>query len=52
MERIFVESIITKDLVSQQGSLAIQHNKNKRKFKQVKLNASKLRTGNLSPKIN
>ena len=44
MERIFVESIITKDLVSQQGALAIQHNKNKRKLKQVKLNASKLRT--------
>jgi len=43
MERIFAESIITKDLVSQQGVLAIQHNKNKRKYKQVKLNASKIR---------
>jgi len=44
MERIFVSSIITQDLLDIQFNLAIQHNKNKRKFKQVKLNASKLRS--------
>jgi len=43
MERIFASSIITKELISQQGLLAIQANKNKRKYKQTKLNESKLR---------
>ena len=41
MERIFASSIITQDLLDIQFNLAIQHNKNKRKYKQVKLNASK-----------
>ena len=43
MERIFVSSIITQDLLNIQFNLAIQYNKNKRKYKQVKLDASKLR---------
>lgn len=43
MERIFEGSIITKDMLNNQSNLAIQHNKNKRKFKQEKLNISKLR---------
>jgi hypothetical protein len=43
MERIFAGSIITKELINQQGSLAIQANKNKCKYKQTKLNESKLR---------
>jgi len=44
MERIFVSSIITQDLLNIQFKLAIEHNKNKRKYKQVKLNASKVRS--------
>mgnify|MGYP003650344135 CR=1 FL=1 len=44
MERIFASSIITQELINNQFNLAIEYNKNKRKFKQVKLNASKLRT--------
>lgn len=43
MERIFVSSIITQDLLDIQFNLAIQHKTNKRKYKQVKLDASKLR---------
>lgn len=43
MERIFVGSIITKELLNNQHNLAMLHNKNKREFKQVKINASKLR---------
>jgi len=42
MEQVFPESIITHLLLSQQYELAIQHHKNKRKYKQVKLTASKL----------
>mgnify|MGYP000978010627 CR=1 FL=1 len=43
MERIFAGSIITQELLDNQFNLAIQHNKNKRKYKQTKLNASKLK---------
>lgn len=43
MEKIFVSSVITQNLINNQFNLAIEYNKNKRKYKQEKLNASKLR---------
>lgn len=52
MEQIFVSSVITTDLTSQQQTLASQFIKDKREYRRQKLRASKLRTGNLSPKIN
>ena len=45
MEQIFVSSVITKDLMTQQQTLASQHIKNKREYRRQKLRASKIRTG-------
>jgi hypothetical protein len=50
MEQIFVSSVITKELTSQQQTLASQHIKNKREYRRQKLYQSKLRTGWIVPK--
>jgi len=45
MEQIFVSSVITKELTTQQDTLASQYIKNKREYRRQKLRASKIRTG-------
>jgi len=50
MEQIFIGSVITKELTSQQDTLASQYIKNKREYRRQKLRASKLRTGSIVEK--
>ena len=47
MERIFIESNITYELVSKQENMASQFIKNKREYRRQKLRASKIRTGHI-----